>query len=174
MQAILQIALHSADMRQRTAALKVLQAFCTANNDGQQILIKAITTPFAAASQTGQSFIQCLSLLVLSECCCSMQAEQKAQYAYILRSPQTSQTEAAICCSQTICCHAVFKYDLHFHAACIGARRSSGIFWSRSDAVLAQQQSCWQTGTAPLQRAFHAAESLNLLDCWAVQLTEAA
>ena len=56
MQVILHIALHSADMRERIGAMKVLQAFCTANTEGQQVLISTITMP---SPQTGES---CFSL----------------------------------------------------------------------------------------------------------------
>jgi len=41
-------------MRERIGALKVLQAFCIANREGQQALTSTITASLAKLQQTGQ------------------------------------------------------------------------------------------------------------------------
>lgn len=46
--------LHGRDMRERIGALKVLQAFCIANKEGQQALTSTITASLSKPLQTGQ------------------------------------------------------------------------------------------------------------------------
>ncbi|DBB15044.1 TPA: hypothetical protein ACH3X3_004627 [Trebouxia sp. C0006] len=54
LQVVLRIVLHGRDMRERIGALKVLQAFCIANKEGQQALTSTITASLSKPQQTGQ------------------------------------------------------------------------------------------------------------------------
>ena len=51
-QVVLRIVLHGRDIRERIGALKVLQAFCVANSEGQQALITTVTLPSTKPLQT--------------------------------------------------------------------------------------------------------------------------
>ena len=51
-QVVLRIVLHGRDIRERIGALKVLQAFCVANSEGQQALITTVTLPSTKPQQT--------------------------------------------------------------------------------------------------------------------------
>ncbi|KAL0019412.1 hypothetical protein WJX77_011077 [Trebouxia sp. C0004] len=54
LQVVLRIVLHGRDMRERFGALKVLQAFCIANKEGQQALTSTITASVSKLQPTGQ------------------------------------------------------------------------------------------------------------------------
>lgn len=57
--------LHGRDMRERIGALKVLQAFCIANKEGQQALTSTITASLSKPQQTGQLAVISLHCLTL-------------------------------------------------------------------------------------------------------------
>ena len=59
LQVVLRIVLHGRDIRERIGALKVLQAFCVANKEGQQALISTITLPSASPRQGTQDGLMC-------------------------------------------------------------------------------------------------------------------
>ncbi|KAA6420440.1 MAG: golgin candidate 6-like [Trebouxia sp. A1-2] len=54
LQVVLRIVLHGRDMRERIGALKVLQAFCIANKEGQQALTSTIPASLSKLQHTGQ------------------------------------------------------------------------------------------------------------------------
>ncbi len=63
---VLRIVLHGRDMRERIGALKVLQAFCIANKEGQQALTSTITASLSKPQQTGQLAVTSLPPLCLT------------------------------------------------------------------------------------------------------------